>query len=146
MPELDAILETWRGLSGPAANAVLATVVHVTGSAYRRPGARMLLVPDGRRVGCVSGGCLEGDVSRKAWWWTQSGEPALRVYDTTTDEDTTAGTERHAQVCSDSAEQLAKLVEGRGAAAVAAERGGSDFLGGIGTWIFTVHRRQRPMQ
>jgi xanthine dehydrogenase accessory factor len=87
MRELDAILDTWRRLQGKDADAVLATVVHVTGSAYRSPGGRMLIVPDGRRIGCISGGCLEGEIARKAWWFTESGEPAVRVYDTTSEDD-----------------------------------------------------------
>lgn len=87
MRELDAILETWRCLEGKDRDAVLATVVHVTGSSYRRPGARMLIVPGGRRVGCVSGGCLEGEIVRKAWWFTESDAPAVRIYDTTSDDD-----------------------------------------------------------
>ena len=87
MSELDAILETWRGLEGHDRDAVLATVVHVTGSAYRCPGGRMLIVPDGRRIGCVSGGCLEGEIVRKAWWFTESGDPVVRVYDTTSEDD-----------------------------------------------------------
>jgi len=87
MRELHAILETWRGLEDGQTEAVLATVVHVTGSAYRRPGARMLIIPDGRRIGCVSGGCLEGEIVRKAWWFTESGAPVVRVYDTTSEDD-----------------------------------------------------------
>ena len=87
MDELSAILGMWRSLEGPNRDAVLATVVHVKGSAYRRPGARMLLVPDGRRVGSISGGCLEGEVSRRAWWFTEAGAPVVRVYDTTSDDD-----------------------------------------------------------
>lgn len=87
MRELDAILDARRGLQGKDAEAVLATVVHVTGSAYRRPGGRMLIVPDGRRIGCISGGCLEGEIVRKAWWFTESGAPVVRVYDTTSEDD-----------------------------------------------------------
>jgi xanthine/CO dehydrogenase XdhC/CoxF family maturation factor len=88
MSELDAILNAWRGLRGKDADAdaVLATVVHVTGSAYRSPGGRMLIVPNGRHIGCVSGGCLEGEITKKAWWFTESGEPVVRVYDTTSDD------------------------------------------------------------
>ncbi len=74
-PILDAALDSPEP-------AVLATVVRVSGSAYRRPGARLLLCRDGRRVGGVSGGCLEGDIARKAWWRTESG-PAVVRYDTT---------------------------------------------------------------
>jgi xanthine dehydrogenase accessory factor len=87
MHELHAILDEWRALSPSNQHAVLATVVHVTGSAYRRPGARMLILPDGRKIGSISGGCLEGDVSRKAWWFTEGGKPSLRVYDTSSDEE-----------------------------------------------------------
>jgi len=82
MRELDLILEAWKN----QASGVLATVVHVEGSAYRRPGARMLIQPDGSRIGSISGGCLEGDVARKAAWWTADG-PVLRVYDTMSDDD-----------------------------------------------------------
>jgi xanthine/CO dehydrogenase XdhC/CoxF family maturation factor len=87
MRELHAILDAWRNLDAADGDAVLATVVHVTGSAYRRPGARMLIVPGGRRIGCVSGGCLEGEIVRKAWWFTESGAPVVRVYDTTSEDD-----------------------------------------------------------
>ena len=87
MDELRSILDTWFSLEGENQDAVLATVVHVKGSAYRRPGARMLLIPDGRRIGSISGGCLEGEISRKAWWFTAGGSPVVRVYDTTSDDD-----------------------------------------------------------
>lgn len=82
------VVDAWRALrGGDAASAALATVVHVQGSAYRRPGARMLIRADGSRVGSISGGCLDGDVVRKAWWATANDRPALRVYDTTSDDD-----------------------------------------------------------
>ena len=87
MNELHAILDTWRKAQDENQEAVLATVVHVSGSAYRRPGARMLMLPDGTRVGSISGGCLEGDVSQKAWWLTEDGKATLRVYDTMSEED-----------------------------------------------------------
>jgi xanthine/CO dehydrogenase XdhC/CoxF family maturation factor len=44
----------------------MATVVAVTGSSYRRPGARLLTREDGAVVGCISGGCLERDVIQKS--------------------------------------------------------------------------------
>src|SRR5947199_4670915 len=88
MKELSSILEAWRRREGLPDTSILATVVDVKGSAYRRPGARMLITPDGKRIGSVSGGCLEGDIVKKAWWWTESGESTVRVYDTSADEDT----------------------------------------------------------
>lgn len=60
---------------------VLATVVRVEGSAYRRPGARMLVLPYGEAVGSISGGCLEAEVCKKAWWITAPG-PVVRCYST----------------------------------------------------------------
>jgi len=87
MHELPAILGAWRAAAGPDRPGVLATVVQVQGSAYRRPGARMLMLHDGNRIGSVSGGCLEGDLAMKAWWLTERRQPTVRVYDTSSDED-----------------------------------------------------------
>src|SRR5512135_3385381 len=87
MNEIYSILDGWNEADNAGQDAVLATVVHVQGSAYRRPGARMLILPDGRRIGSISGGCLEGDVSKKAWWFTEGGRASVRVYDTSSDED-----------------------------------------------------------
>jgi len=56
----------------------LATVVQVEGSAYRKPGARMLVTSGGERAGTISGGCLESEVSRKAWWLTSDGARVQR--------------------------------------------------------------------
>lgn len=66
----------------PDEEVVLATVVKVEGSAYRRPGARMLIPRHGRSVGTLSGGCLESEVSKKAWWYTEQGQAVLRRYST----------------------------------------------------------------
>ncbi|MBO9540582.1 XdhC family protein [bacterium] len=46
--------------------SALATVVHLEGSGFRRPGARMLIHADGTIVGGVSAGCLESDVAEHA--------------------------------------------------------------------------------
>ncbi|GMU09361.1 XdhC family protein [Corallococcus caeni] len=81
MKELDDLLRACGRASGPV---VLATVVAVSGSSYRRPGARMLMGADGWLAGGVSGGCLEGDLVRKAFFWTSEGPRVLR-YDTTGD-------------------------------------------------------------
>jgi xanthine dehydrogenase accessory factor len=86
MRERSQILEFWRQLESRNESAVLATVVRTEGSAYRMPGARMLLAQNGRRVGGISGGCLEDDVVKKAWWLTSDG-PQVRRYDTTPDGD-----------------------------------------------------------
>ena len=41
---------------------VLATVVALEGSSYRRPGVRMLINNQGEMCGAVSGGCVEKEI------------------------------------------------------------------------------------
>jgi xanthine/CO dehydrogenase XdhC/CoxF family maturation factor len=72
--------------------AALATVVRTEGSSYRRPGASLLITSDGRRLGSVSGGCLERDVEKHAKEVLASGEPQLVIYDTREDSDMIFGT------------------------------------------------------
>jgi xanthine/CO dehydrogenase XdhC/CoxF family maturation factor len=72
--------------------AALATLVQVEGSSYRRPGARLLLLPDGTRLGSISGGCLEEDILERARRVLASGRPELAVYDTTAENDLVWGT------------------------------------------------------
>lgn len=85
MSDLEQILDLWRELENAGGDYVLATIVAVEGSNYRRPGARMLLAADGRRAGTVSGGCLEAEVARRAWWLTENG-PAVERYSTLDDD------------------------------------------------------------
>jgi xanthine/CO dehydrogenase XdhC/CoxF family maturation factor len=85
MTDLGQILALWRELEATGVDYVLATVVAVEGSSYRKPGARMLLAQDGRRAGTVSGGCLEADVARRVWWLTASG-PVVERYSTADDD------------------------------------------------------------
>jgi xanthine dehydrogenase accessory factor len=85
MTDLGKILNLWRELETAGTDYVLATVVSVEGSSYRKPGARMLLAQDGRRAGTVSGGCLEAEVAHRAWWLTSSG-PVVERYSTQEDD------------------------------------------------------------
>ena len=91
MKELTEIVTAWDAVRAEGGEALLATVVGVSGSTYRRPGARMLLSREGRLAGSVSGGCLEGDILQKAWWRTEQGA-AIVTYDSTdADEDVVWG-------------------------------------------------------
>jgi xanthine/CO dehydrogenase XdhC/CoxF family maturation factor len=54
----------------------------VDGSAYRRPGARMLISEDGNWWGGISGGCLEGDILKKAQLALYSQSYKTIIYDT----------------------------------------------------------------
>jgi xanthine/CO dehydrogenase XdhC/CoxF family maturation factor len=60
--ELGQILDRLLELARADQPAALATVTRIRGSAYRRPGARLLIEPGGSALGGVSGGCLEADV------------------------------------------------------------------------------------
>lgn len=85
MHELQLIAEA---LTRPESTpAVLATLVSVAGSSYRRPGARLLVRADGSRIGSVSGGCLEEDVLARAERVRASGMAEAAVYDTTAEND-----------------------------------------------------------
>lgn len=73
--------------AAPEQPATLATLVRVEGSSYRRPGARLLLLPDGTRIGSISGGCLDEDVLERAERVLKTGAPELALYDTTEEND-----------------------------------------------------------
>src|SRR5690349_4397773 len=82
MKELKAIVDAYQKIDFEKQSAALATVVKVRGSSYRSPGARMLITDDGKWVGSISGGCLEGDALRKARSVMQSATPMTVTYDT----------------------------------------------------------------
>ncbi|MBC7750572.1 MAG: XdhC family protein, partial [Candidatus Saccharibacteria bacterium] len=76
------LLKAIVNIDAEESEAVLATVVKVEGSAYRRPGARMLILANSQAVGCISGGCLEAEVCKKAAWLTRENNIVLRRYST----------------------------------------------------------------
>jgi xanthine/CO dehydrogenase XdhC/CoxF family maturation factor len=84
--EVRRLLKLWKASEANGEECALATVVRVAGSSYRKPGARMLITRGGLRTGTVSGGCLEGEVSRKIWWLTENGAE-IRDYSTSFDDD-----------------------------------------------------------
>lgn len=86
MVELRQILDLARRARAAGDEVCLATVVAVEGSSYRRPGARMLLTAGGQRAGTISGGCLEAEVTKKAWWLTAHG-PSIQRYSSFFDDD-----------------------------------------------------------
>ena len=82
MKEFKTIVNEYRKVDLSQRKAALATVVQVRGSSYRSPGARMLITDDGRWVGSISGGCLEGDALRKARQVMNDQNPITVTYDT----------------------------------------------------------------
>ena len=90
MKELQEILARISQFA-PGEKAILATVVDVKGSGYRRAGARMLIDANGNSIGTVSGGCLEADVLERAKKVLQTGAATVVTYDTTQDENSIFG-------------------------------------------------------
>ncbi|AKQ45620.1 alanine dehydrogenase [Rufibacter radiotolerans] len=91
MKEIQDIVAAYARHQEAGLQTALATVVKVEGSAYRRPGARMLVAEDGQLTGAISGGCLEGDALRKARLAMAQGKPTLVKYDTMDDDDAKLG-------------------------------------------------------
>lgn len=91
MRELDVIIAQYQELKSQGVRCILATVVHVEGSSYRRAGARMLVDEYGNITGAISGGCLEGDALRKALFALDRQENKLVTYDTSDEDDAVIG-------------------------------------------------------
>ena len=91
MNELKNIFKQYHSLKERRTACILATVVHVEGSSYRRAGARMLVDEFGNMTGAISGGCLEGDALKKALLALHKQTTKLVTYDTSNDDDAAVG-------------------------------------------------------
>lgn len=87
MTELQRLLIAYDEHRVAGRACALASVVDVAGSAYRRPGARMLVTEDGQLTGAISGGCLEGDARQRARRTIRQGRPTVVTYDSTDPDD-----------------------------------------------------------
>lgn len=89
--ELIDIIASFKEAQQKKRKVALATVVHVEGSSYRRPGARMLVEENGKITGAISGGCLEGDALRKALLAMHKMQNSLVTYNTEDEDDVAVG-------------------------------------------------------
>lgn len=80
VPE-SAVVHSVREVLDGDGRGVLATIIDVEGSAYRRPGAKMVIPEDGAGVGHITAGCLEDEVQAVASEVLASGEPRVETYD-----------------------------------------------------------------
>jgi xanthine dehydrogenase accessory factor len=71
-----AVLAKQNGLK-----SVLASVVDLDGSSYRKPGVRMLILENNTLIGAVSGGCVEKDILRESQSVFKSGRSKMMTYD-----------------------------------------------------------------
>lgn len=84
--EAHDMLATARAWHQDGQLVALLTLVRVKGSAYRRPGAKMVMAHNGKMKGSLSGGCLEGDLFLHAERAMERDMPSLHHYDLTEDE------------------------------------------------------------
>jgi xanthine dehydrogenase accessory factor len=84
--EMAHILDRVAELGRQGRATALAMVTHISGSAYRRPGAKLLVDAGGGFLGGISGGCLEEDVREIGLGVLDSGTTRVLHYDTGTDE------------------------------------------------------------
>ncbi|SDR66708.1 Xanthine and CO dehydrogenase maturation factor, XdhC/CoxF family [Polaribacter sp. KT25b] len=71
-----AIVNQQKGLKN-----VLASVVFLEGSSYRKPGVRMLISEDLTSVGAVSGGCVEKEIIHRSKSVFSDNKPKIITYD-----------------------------------------------------------------
>ncbi len=89
---MKGLLEILASLASLQEPAVLATLVRVKGSSYRKPGARMLMRKGGGRTGVISAGCLEADLQARVTSVLGQGIPQLATFDLGSDLDLVWGT------------------------------------------------------
>ncbi len=79
--ELKKIIYEYENACKKGIASVLATVVALDGSSYRKPGVKMLLLEDGTMVGAVSGGCVEKEINRQALSVFKTKKAIMMTYD-----------------------------------------------------------------
>jgi len=87
MREARDLLHRIRELTASGEPAVVATIVRVDGSAYRREGARLLIEPDGAMTGVLSGGCVERELLQPAAEVLADGHARTLQFDLSADEE-----------------------------------------------------------
>src|SRR5262245_384235 len=89
--ETGEIVSRVADLAAAGRRAAVATAIRISGSSYRRPGAKFLVEDEGGTMGGVSGGCLEADVRVVAQDVLRTGTPRLLHYETGSDDRTIWG-------------------------------------------------------
>ncbi|WP_254533245.1 XdhC family protein [Natrinema gelatinilyticum] len=81
------VLNSVRQLLETEREGVLATIISVEGSAYRRPGAKMLVSAEGDGVGSITAGCVEDEVRSLATTVLNAEQPRVETFDLMADDD-----------------------------------------------------------
>ena len=79
--EFKDIVEAHLKAKKDGLKTVLASVVALDGSSYRKPGVRMLIIENNEMIGAVSGGCVEKDILRQSQSIFLDGQSKMMTYD-----------------------------------------------------------------
>ncbi|QNL20435.1 XdhC family protein [Hyphobacterium sp. CCMP332] len=79
--EFKKIIEAAAVANKKGLNCLLASLVALDGSSYRKPGVRMLILEDGQMIGALSGGCVEKEVLKQSQELFESKTAKLIRYD-----------------------------------------------------------------
>ena len=79
--EIKQIIQGYLNAKHLGLSCVMATVVDLDGSSYRRPGVRMLINEHGQMTGAVSGGCVEKEILKQSHTVFKSGKAKMMTYD-----------------------------------------------------------------
>jgi xanthine dehydrogenase accessory factor len=86
VPETEVLAAAREALAS-GRPAALATIIDVRGSAYRRPGAKMVVPEGGGGIGSITAGCLEDEVRSLAGEVLTEGTPRVETFDLMGDDD-----------------------------------------------------------
>lgn len=81
------VLDAIGAVRAADGRAAVATIVDVEGSAFRRPGAKMLVREDGSSHGLITAGCIEDEVMALVQDVIDADEPRIETYDLMEDDD-----------------------------------------------------------
>jgi xanthine/CO dehydrogenase XdhC/CoxF family maturation factor len=79
--EFKSLIEGYISAEKIGLQSVIATVVALDGSSYRRPGVRMLITENGHMTGAVSGGCVEKEILKQSASVFETGTAKMMTYD-----------------------------------------------------------------
>lgn len=79
--EFKEIIEAYIKVASQGKKAVLATLVALNGSSYRKEGVRMLVLENQQYIGAVSGGCVEKEIISQAQSVFKTGISKMISYD-----------------------------------------------------------------
>ena len=79
--EFIEIIQSYKTAKKNGLRSVIATVVDLEGSSYRKPGVRMIIHENGEMTGAVSGGCVENEILKQSYSVFKSGISKIIAYD-----------------------------------------------------------------